>query len=99
MFEVHDNEILCLGSLPVLKRTVLLEKVLFHFRLCDIGNLNIVIRYHIIFPEFEIHFRSKGNIELEFEIVAVLPLHVLLAFCRKRLPYHFQVVFLDEAVQ
>ena len=96
--EINDHEILLACGLGVNKRAELAEKIVLHLLLGDIAHLNAVVRNLVVLAEFEVYLGSSGNVKLECEVIAGLPLELCLVCARKRLTHHLDIVVLYEAV-
>ena len=97
--ELSNYEIIRLGRITVLERTVLLQEILFHLLLCRFRDIDVIIKYLVLFRQFERNFRRKGDIEDETEIIAVHPLYRRLVFSGKRLSHHMETVLFDISVE
>ena len=96
--EVYNYEILLSCGLGIHEGTELAEKIVLHLLLGDIANLNAVVRNLVVLAEFEVYLGSSGNVKLECEVIAGLPLELCLICARKRLTHHLDIVVLYEAV-
>ena len=99
MLEVNHYIVFLTCGLAFFELAVLPEDAVLHGSLCLVGHLDIVIRQFVILVNINVDLWRQSEVELELEIVAILPLQFLLGLAGDRLAENMQIVVLDELVE
>ena len=97
--DVGDDVVVLAGLFALLEGTVLLEHLGLHRLLGVLGDIDLVVRDLVALAGLEVQFRGLGDVELEGEVGAGLPLQLRLVLGREGLADDADLLVADEGVE